>query len=335
MLKNSITNNNIDEMPKMRLDRPLKKFDQLARRLLATSLLAAAALPAHALVINTTFDGGYNAEQKATVGSAISYVESLITNNVTFTIDFKTAVSGLGASNQAMFWRSYSTVVAQLNANRTSANDYLAMSHVAAGAADPATGKSDIWYTYAQCVVLGFGCSTQGTTKTISLNLSKVDSNRSNGIDAGKYDMYAVALHEIDEFLGVGGPASTVGSGRVVLGIEDLFRYTAAGARSFTTVGDDAYFSIDGGATDLARFNQHAGGDYADWWSTGPHTSSAQDAFGTPGVAYAYNSAELTALDVVGWNLAPARVPEPSTLMLMVPVLLGLGWRGRAGKKPA
>lgn len=316
----------------MRFARPLKK-NTFAARLLATALLAAAAMPAHALVIHSTFDAGYNAEQKATVGSAIGYVESLVTDNVTLTIDFKTAMGGLGSSTQSVLTASYSNAVAHLNANRTSANDYLAMSHVAAGSIDAATGLGTVWFTYAQCVVLGFSCGAQGAVRDIGLNLSLVDSNRADGITAGQYDMYAVVLHEIDEFLGVGGPASTVGRGGPYLGIEDLFRYTAAGARTYTTAGDDAYFSIDGGATQLARFNQNPGGDYADWWSTGPHTSSAQDAFGTPGVAYGYNSAELTALDVVGWTLASAQVPEPSTVALMLPVLLGLGLRRRAAKK--
>lgn len=319
-------------MPKMRFARPLKK-NKFAAQLLASALLAAGALPAHALVIHSTFDAGYNAEQKATVGSAIGYVESLVTDNVTLTIDFKTSVSGLGSSTQSVYGTSYSNAVALLNADRTSANDYLAMSHVASGLTDSATGLSAVWFTYAQCAALGYGCGAQGGPRDIALNLGLVDSNRADGITAGKYDMYAVALHEIDEFLGVGGPGSTVGNGGPYLGVEDLFRYTAAGARTYTTAGDDAYFSIDGGATQLARFNQDGRGDYADWWSTGLHTSSAQDAFGTPGVAYGYNSAELTALDVVGWNLASAQVPEPSTVVLMLPVLLGLGLRRRAANK--
>lgn len=315
----------------MRFDLPLKKT-QVAARLLATSLLAAAALPAHALVIHSTFDAGYNAEQKATVGSAISYMESTVTNNVTFSINFKSSASGLGSSTQSVYGGDYSSVVAALNANRTSANDYMAMSHVPGGAVDPTSGKGWIWFTYAQCLAFGFGCGPQGLGD-IALNLGLVDSNRADGIAAGKYDMYAVALHEIDEFLGVGGPASTIGSGAPYLGIEDLFRYTAAGARTYATAGDDAYFSIDGGATHIARFNQNGGGDYADWWSTGSHTSSVQDAFGTPGVAVDYGPAELAVLDVVGWNLASAQVPEPSTVVLMLPVLLGLGLRRRTAKK--
>ena len=319
-------------MSKTRLTRPLKKMKTIAKYLVSMSLLAAAAMPAHALVINPTFDSGYNAEQKATVFGAISFLESQVTDNVTFAINFKTSSSGLGASTQGLYGTSYSDVVAALNADRTSANDYQAMSHVAAGPADPATGQGMILVTYAQCFALGFNCGAQWLGD-ISVNLGLVDSNRVDGIASDKYDMFGVVLHEMDEFLGVGGPGSTVGTGYPYLGIEDLFRYTSVGVRSYTTVDDDAYFSIDGGATRLARFNQNAWGDYADWWSTGPHTPSAQDAFGTPGVISSYTSAERVALDVVGWDLAPAQVPEPSTSMLMLPVLLGLGLRRRRTHK--
>ena len=306
---------------------------KIAKHLLSLSLLAAASMPAHALVINPTFDSGYNAEQKATVLSAISFLQSQIIDNVTFAINFKTSSSGLGSSFQAMYVSDYGDVVASLNAHRTSVNDYEAMSHVPAGSADPATGKKLIWFTYAQCFALGYNCGTQGT-RDISINLGLVDSNRADGIAAGKFDMFAVALHEMDEFLGIGGPASTVGKKSSYLGIEDLFRYTSSGVRSYTTAGDDAYFSIDGGATMLARFNQSSRGDYADWWSTGPHTPSTQDAFGTPGVIINDSAAELVALDVVGWNVPSAQVPEPSTIMLMLPVVLGLGLRRRGKHNP-
>jgi len=307
-------------------------MNTITKYLVSMSLLAAAAMPAHALVINPIFDAGYNAEQKATVFSAISFLQSQVSDNVTFAINFKTSSSGLGSSSQAMYATSYSNVVAALNADRTSANDYQAMSHVAAGPADAATGKSLVWFTYAQCFAIGFNCGGQGLSD-ISVNLGLVDSNRADGIASNEYDMFAVVLHEMDEFLGVGGPGSSVGTGYPYLGIEDLFRYTSTGVRSYTTVGDDAYFSIDGGATMLARFNQNSGGDYADWWSTGAHTPSAQDAFGTPGVVSNYHLAERVALDVVGWNLAAAEVPEPSTIMLMLPVLVGLGLRRRRTQK--
>ena len=106
-----------------------------------------------------------------------------------------------------------------------------------------------------------------------------------------------------------------------------MFRYTLAGARTFTTAGDDAYFSIDGGATRLVRFNQNPGGDYGDWFSFGgPHTPRVQDAQGTPG-ATPDLGVEITALDVVGFTLAA--VPEPETYAMMLAGLAALGWLAR------
>ncbi len=96
---------------------------------------------------------------------------------------------------------------------------------------------------------------------------------------------------------------------------EDLFRYDQHGARTLdTNINTQAFFSIDGGTTDLARFNQTAGGDFSDWFSTGPHTPQVQDAFGTPG-AQPNLGVELTGLDVIGYDAAP--VPEPTTVILL------------------
>jgi hypothetical protein len=91
---------------------------------------------------------------------------------------------------------------------------------------------------------------------------------------------------------------------------EDLFRYDSSGNRNFTTSGDDAYFSLDG-TNLLARFNQDSSGDYGDWWSIGSHTPQVQDAFATPG-ATPNLGVELTALDVVGYDLVPTLTIIPA-----------------------
>ncbi len=81
-----------------------------------------------------------------------------------------------------------------------------------------------------------------------------------------------------------------------------------------------AYFSIDGGVTAIANFNQSGAGDYGDWASSA--TPRIQDAFAPPGVQIDIGPAELTALDVIGWDLAP--VPEPASLSVMALGMLGL-----------
>lgn len=86
---------------------------------------------------------------------------------------------------------------------------------------------------------------------------------------------WAIA-HEINEVLGVGGEGSilniAVNTGQTappffggVIGTEDLYRYAAPGVPSLTESPDaTAYFSIDGGRTEVALFNQDQTFDYAD-----------------------------------------------------------------------
>jgi hypothetical protein len=138
---------------------------------------------------------------------------------------------------------------------------------------------------------------------TISLNISIINIDRVI-INPSKFDLMAVVSHEIDEALGTISGLTRPNASPV-----DLFRYTAGGLRSFTTSGDDAWFSINGGLTDLVRYNQNASGDFGDWWSTGAHTPRVQDAFGTAG-ATPNLGVELTVLDVIGWDLViPAPIP--------------------------
>ena len=71
-----------------------------------------------------------------------------------------------------------------------------------------------------------------------------------NPLTASTYSLQAVANHEIDEILGIGGTGSTVGNtGSFFLnnpGDLDIYRYTASGAHTYTTAGDNAFFSING-----------------------------------------------------------------------------------------
>jgi hypothetical protein len=101
---------------------------------------------------------------------------------------------------------------------------------------------------------------------------------------------------------------------------EDLFRYDAAGNRSFNTNNAaQAFFSLDG-TTQLAQFhNISDGADYGDWESSA--TAQVQDAFATPG-AHPQLGVELRALDVIGYDLS---VPEPSTWLLVFTGLAVVG----------
>jgi len=126
-----------------------------------------------------------------------------------------------------------------------------------------------------------------------------------------------VASHETDEVLG-----TSSGVNQANIAPPDLFRYTSAGVRNFTTAGDNAWFAIDP-AVPLVQYNQNSGGDFGDWWSTGAHTPRVQDAFGTPG-ATPNLGVELTVLDVVGWDLVTGPVPAPA------PTITGIARSGNS-----
>jgi PKD domain len=90
---------------------------------------------------------------------------------------------------------------------------------------------------------------------------------------------------------------------------DDLFRYDHSGARSFnTSLSTQAFYSIDGGHTDLAEFNQSQNGDFSDWFSTAAHTPRVQDAFASPG-ATPNLGVELTRLNVLGYKPAVLVAP--------------------------
>ena len=124
------------------------------------------------------------------------------------------------------------------------------------------------------------------------------DYDNGDGVSPGTYDFQGVVFHEITEVL---GRAMNGGQNATWYPL-DLFHYSAPGVRALagTTPG---YFSVDNGQTTLNTFNSNAGGDFGDWAG---NTIDAANAFGSTGVVSPFSAADVTAMDVIGWNLAAA-----------------------------
>jgi hypothetical protein len=268
--------------------------------------------PAAALEIVPVWDSSITDDPEAatiesTLQSAIQFYEARFSDAITVKITFKEKTNGLGSS-QFWYWSiPYSQFRTNLQNDASTANDALALAHLPNGTQNPVNGLSTLRVKTATLRALGIkgmGSGLAGgvdgivSLHTSIMNLSRDSNNKS------KYDMMVSAEHEIDEVLGLGSALDGTGQHSYP---QDMFRYDSSGNRNFTTNGDDAYFSIDG-TNLLSRFNQQAGLDFGDWWITGSHSNQVQDAEIRSGVTPNLG-VELTALDVIGYNLLP--LPEP------------------------
>lgn len=280
--------------------------------------------PSHAVTIIPTFEGTtYTEEIKAEVYAAIDFYTRNMDDNVTVFIRLKdtgTLGTGLGSTFQGFNSVSYREFIEHLRLDASGMNDQTALQHISFGtgalpAEDQVTPVPDtssrVWLTRPQAAALGISVGDAPDGKTIwdadiDMNLSVMSFNHVSPAP-NKYDFRGILMHEINEVLG-----ST--SNMVKLGVNDrgirpfdLFRYDDQGNRSFTTEGDNAYFSIDG-TNFLTRLNQESGGDYGDFWSPGSPSEDnrpfqLQDAFSTVGLTAEMN-VENVMMDVLGWNYA-------------------------------
>ena len=283
--------------------------------------------------ISATFDSTITSDPhasiiEASINQVISVYEADFSNPITVNITFAEMTTGLGASSTPLGSTSYSYFRSHLASHATDSYDATALANLPSS--EPSLFAGDpVYVSLADATALGYSGLpniSDGTVylNTSIMNLSRPDTNPSD------YDLESVAMHEIDEVLGLGSGLN----GGFNIRAEDLFRYSASGVRSYSTGAAESYLSIDGGVTSLVQFNQqNNGSDYGDWASN-PLPSGAsvqvQDAVGSPGTAPNLSAAELIALDVLGYDMSPGVLtPEPATIVLFFTGLAVCGRRFR------
>ena len=288
---------------------------------------------------------------KTGIDDAISQLEDAIETPITVSIDFEDNTSiSLGDNITYGNDLPYTQYLTDLENNQIlSAADRTALASLPATTDNPVNGNADVHLTLP--LLRAIGETTLGDNDinglvldgTIGLNIPEMNVSRMGTQDASDYDLEAVALHEMDEVLGIGGQGSNLASGSgssVVIGPLDLYRYSARGVRSFAQGIELApYFSIDSGTTELVHFTQDLGGDYGDWGNgstpaegEGNDPAQVQDAFATQGEDVNLGINERTALDVVGYNLVVA-VPEPRGIWLVAGGVMAIGITRRRSRR--
>ena len=272
------------------------------------------------------------------INQAISFYNTNFSGNVVVNIGVGSQGSKGGASATATdFGFSYNSYLRDLRANKSeSATDVSALASLPS--VQPVGAGFFVNETLAAQVGLAplrtpdpwSGSFCKGNvTSCIAFSGSLLTGGTGGAPNVG---LFSVAQQEINEVLGfpsglkAGAPPAADGINNTTIAARpsDLFRYTGPGAGTFTNNADTsvnctasprAIFSIDGGTTALAEWNNcDNGGDYGDFTLRDP---KRVEAYSGPddvaGPMLTLTSPEVIALDALGYNLVGSTVVATGT----------------------
>ncbi len=263
---------------------------------------------------------------KTAMEYAAGYFESLITNPITVSVTVgygefggtPLSVGDLGVEQSTVGYNiAYGQFKSALAAVANSAAMRTAVANLPA--TDP-TGGATLFIEQAEAKALalapgwgteidaniGFGVNSNGAGGPL---FSFDPTNRAVG---GLYDFIGVAEHELSHALG-----------RVVDGASweplNLFRYASPGVLGSVS-GGAAYFSIDGGKTNLDNFSTTS--DPGDWAASAGNDANV--AYSNPGVANLFSRTDITELNALGYQISPAAAATPAAGAVIASAAAGL-----------
>ena len=237
------------------------------------------------------------------VQAAATYLDTLITNSITVHIDVgwnevggNALPSGAVAEGgPAMATLSYSQVKTALYNARDSVATDTAWANLPA--TDPSGGKG---FSVATAQEKAWGLLSANLGKTDGVvgfsSAYSYDFSTTGTVPSGELDFNGVALHELTHAL---GRVSSFGTTLTTPSVLDLFRYTGAGTLA-TSASQSAYFSYDGGVTNLNDFS--TSGDLSDWAQSA--SADSFDAYSATGQRNVMTQADITEMNVLGFAIS-------------------------------